>query len=119
MVQTDRSVSSPRDNFAQRSLRQQAPFSSLKACHQAVASLQRTRGLFHSTAPSSVAAPIATAARLVALRISRRSAVLAHVSFSSIARSPFRVDGPNHVFLPVWRHSERLRIFRKVRDDRV
>lgn len=38
--------SSPRGQSAQRSLRQQAPFSSLKACHQAVASLQRARGLF-------------------------------------------------------------------------
>lgn len=39
-------LSSPRGQSAQRSLRQQAPFSSLKACHQAVASLQRARGLF-------------------------------------------------------------------------
>lgn len=38
--------------------------------------------LFHSHTPSSVAAAIATAARLVALRISLRTAVLAHVSFS-------------------------------------
>lgn len=36
----------------------------------------------HSHTPSSVAAAIATAARLVALRISLRTAVLAHVSFS-------------------------------------
>ena len=38
--------SSPRDATAQRSLRQQARVSSLKACHQVVASLQRSRGLF-------------------------------------------------------------------------
>lgn len=37
-------------------------------------------GGLHSHTPSSVAAAIATAARLVALRISRRTAVLAHVS---------------------------------------
>lgn len=40
----------------------------------------------HSHTPSSVAAAIATAARLVALRISRRSAVVAQVwsSFSGV-----------------------------------
>lgn len=55
-------------------------------------------GLFHSHTPSKAAAAIATAARLVALRISLRTAVLAHVSFLPIACSPFCVDGLNHVF---------------------
>ena len=43
-------------------------------------------GLFHFHTPSSVAAAIATAARRVALRISLRTAVLAHVwsSFSGV-----------------------------------
>lgn len=40
------------------------------------------RGLFHSTNPSSLAAAIATAARLAARRTSLRNAALAHVSFS-------------------------------------
>ena len=44
--QSRAAISSPHGQSAQRSLRQQAPFSSLKACHQAVASLQRACGLF-------------------------------------------------------------------------
>lgn len=55
------------------------PGSSLRR-HGGVAFHGVTCGAFHSHTPSSLAAAIATAARLVALRISRRTAVLAHVS---------------------------------------
>lgn len=101
MVQTDRSVSSPRATTALQTLRQQAPFSSLKACPQQGALQCEARGFFHSTNPSSLAAAIATAARLAARRISLRTAALAQGSVScrfvmapSLFFCPFAVD-PN------------------------
>lgn len=72
MVQTDRFVFSPRTI-------QRAAQASLFLPGALCLGLRGVRGLFHSHTPSSAAAAIATAARLVALRIKRRTAVLAQV----------------------------------------
>lgn len=73
-------VSRPHGFAAQPSRPTTAAYSSLKPCTPG-AWLGETCGPFHST-PSSRTAASATAARLVALRISRRTAVLAQVSCS-------------------------------------
>lgn len=99
--------SSPRATTALQTLRQQAPFSSLKACPQHGALHCRARGLFHFHSPSSCAAAMATAARLAARRISLRTAALAHVSSVSCRF----VMTPSSVFFAPQGYSNELKRF--------